>query len=402
MLELNKFKVFIDENQKAKCIDMLRHREAYKNNMRLLSRTKPLSYEYFEITNNKDIFKIQNISVILHNNLDCAPLKGFGIVYDKKINVIEYLENDLRYSRHKSLSSNLNLIFKNKMLINTPYEWLTSLGYIRNVTNYFITTDTMSGILNNSIRNYKDLFRTLIKKYNLGKFSHKAFNDLVVTKNNNFLRTLTFLKASNNPSRDYPIIIDLIKNDKVYTNLRDLVNFVETTGEKINFTWSENRVREEHDRQSDIVTEFKLLATKLDVIEYKNEIPYHPYITLLKTTHDYFSEGSKMGHCVFSGSYFQNAKDKQIIILSYNKHGERGTLEYDLKNNSIVQFRGRFNAVVENDITIDMNKYLNSKEFLKWVNIELGKIPIEHANMDDVKYENDDEVLNEFLMKLNS
>jgi len=74
----------------------------------------------------------------------------------------------------------------------------------------------------------------------------------------------------------------------------------------------------------------------------KGNINITPLITIVQ----YLIEGEEMHHCVYTNRYYQR-RNSLILSAKDNDDNRIATIEYDMKNKSILQIRGKHNSKVE-------------------------------------------------------
>lgn len=111
-----------------------------------------------------------------------------------------------------------------------------------------------------------------------------------------------------------------------YVERRDTLNMFYKLGRRVNIKWSEKRWKLEHDNVSKEIMAIKALTIKKESLGYDNP-PIHNELKLLENSMEFFEEGEKMGHCVWSSDYFHKAKVRGCYIFKYVNGEVRGTVE---------------------------------------------------------------------------
>ena len=96
------------------------------------------------------------------------------------------------------------------------------------------------------------------------------------------------------------------------TLLSDLLNCAVQLNEVVDFSWSDNRIQEEHTRQNRLLIEREIIS-KSDSNIFE-EFPTPSNIKLLNTERDIFFEGKNMHHCLYS-CYYKKIKNKEYIAF---------------------------------------------------------------------------------------
>ena len=161
----------------------------------------------------------------------------------------------------------------------------------------------------------------LTKGYKIKNFNWKLFRDYILTHNDYGIPYYSFsiesLKAFTKDVKDsIRSILAYSKNLSKLQLLKDLLDNAITLGECVDFTWSDKRIHQEHQRQIEILSGLEL-GVKAEVPIYNNIIDESTpdyKIHQLNTEKEIFKEGSTMHHCLYT-NYYNKIKDKRMIAF---------------------------------------------------------------------------------------
>jgi hypothetical protein len=148
---------------------------------------------------------------------------------------------------------------------------------------------------------------------------------------------------------------------------QDTLRMAETLDRQVNCSWSDSRLKEEHDKWSDEITEIIYNEANRDLKIKKVFTEFRDFsnLNMLTTTKEMYLEGKKQSHCV--GTYVQKVDNGRCAIFTYNKY----TIEVGIKVNNqlyVVQCRGFRNKNADeesmshiNDLISQFNKIIQAK-----------------------------------------
>lgn len=260
-------------------------------------------------------------------------------------------------------------------------DWFMLSKDYRTIQFFFKLKSVRKAIFLDKITNTDQLIKTYLSSQGLSKLPRKPFLDGSIDITH--LHTVcSCIRKSSNKERDLPYFYGDYNFNHI---LPDLINLSGILGEKINYTWSEKRMVEEHNRMSKEVKKLKMMLLDKKEINYLHPFPENKYFTLLTNVHEFLEEGDDIKHCVFSSNYFERAFNKSIIILSYKDGDERGTAEIMFNKTShkekeyfeitpyIAQFRGKYNAPISDKANDILKSFIKEDErFVEWVQKEFA------------------------------
>lgn len=208
-------------------------------------------------------------------------------------------------------------------------------------------------------------FETLwkAKLYNLSQLSESQirenWNELKICIRNKYDIISTYRGAGN--WVDY---IDLLKffnkdtRNAFYVCPKDLNKAHDKYVEMKNAYNSKKRFETLKDEIELASKEYKKSKSKYLNIAFRND---KIQVKVLKDVAEFYDEGEKMHHCVFTNNYY-NKKDSIILSARNNNNQRIATIEWDTKRKDILQIRGKCNKTPEelNEIKnlIEQNKKL--------------------------------------------
>jgi len=296
------------------------------------------------------------------------PMKKAGFTIDEKNKLSVWFGKSVFELPHISF-------FYNYM----NYNWLD-----KNVYPY-ITKSVLEKMLKHKITNNLDLIASYLKSMRISA-SPKKFLEVITKIGQNKQNLLRLLSVAKNNDHLLDLFIDNSKNtpgDSVLAtyDLEDLIKQAFILGRKIDFTWSQNRIKEEHKMWTR-----EIMAVELNYLEDK-DIPLknfwsafqHPGYTLLTTQKEVFIEGTTMDHCLYT-NYEREISSGQYLAYSVEHNGEKATLGLSIKRHpnldkrlvaKINQSTGKRNQSISAELRI------KNQEFVSALNNHLMKNPVE-------------------------
>lgn len=230
--------------------------------------------------------------------------------------------------------------------------------------------------------------KQLITKY----LSERGFKNIPVKpligenmRNLNWILFLARLGMSSNPARDCMKVASLCGEDNghyISHQLKDTLDLAKMLGKKVNFQWSDKKMKQVHDDLSYEVNKVKLDNLKEQSLDYPDYVVTESKdktIKLLTNKSEFFLEGDELRHCVFSANYFSNAMNRNCFIFSIDRE-ERATAEvvvpyYHTPNDDfklrVQQIRGKYNGAISDKVKEDFERILK-EEFEPSLKVLLG------------------------------
>jgi len=264
---------------------------------------------------------VYELSPFVSYNSEFISSKIIGYISFKNESKKLYFSNAYRVIEHalksKPLLKRLNLDWSKGHLLFERKN--------KNVIQNFIL-----GKISSKKEYLKLTYKGLVPKSN--KIPYKLIN----TSKLNYYELKPYIKVAEN-------VENLFKNIKkldldFISDLRSQAFWLQ---KKINFNWSEKRMKQVHSEWSKIISEIKVKDMEEKRVSYSSmiEISFGKIITSNK---DLYIEGSEMDHCVFSNGYWTRVENKTGLIISYSNKGKRGTVLIEKRKNKphINQFYG--------------------------------------------------------------
>jgi len=225
------------------------------------------------------------------------------------------------------------------VLTYTKNEWVLDSGVkaLNAIDPRFVLNNAMfKRVLRKKITNPEDLVRNWLKENPYVKYagiSHRAKSVIKILNNKKLNHgawdmALRLIKISTN--KDY--ILDMVLQNQFnatkfpilgFGHQQDLERQLVVTGEKIDATWSVNRLDALHTRLSTIIRNVELIGMVNQTYGYNMEgLPLLRGMKLITTTHDIFMEGKVMEHCI--GSYKHEALTRRQFHFHCELRGGSG------------------------------------------------------------------------------
>ncbi len=198
-----------------------------------------------------------------------------------------------------------------------------------NLRRYLFKECVIADILRKKVYNEETLCKCVLSKiYHLKGFDWKLFFHY-----NNCINYLSIpdLQAF---TKDLAKSISVLVHEGEYYNpaYRDLLDCAVQLNEIVDFTWSQKRIKEEHQRQINELNRKE--------IEAKEQVPVfdvcldEPHIHMLNTEKEVFLEGTNMHHCLYK-CYWNRIKSKDYIAFHMSVPQDC-TFSFKVLNNKVV------------------------------------------------------------------
>lgn len=169
--------------------------------------------------------------------------------------------------------------------------------------------------------------------------------------------------------------------DDIHGHFQDTLRMAETLDRQVNCSWSNSRLKQEHDKWSNEITEIIYKEADRDLKIHKIFSQFRDFsnLNMLRTTKEMFLEGKKQSHCV--GTYINKVDIGGCAIFTYDKF----TIEVGKKMNNqlyIVQCRGFKNKDADEQTISYVNKFISEfnkitlSKRVKNIGINTKNIPI--------------------------
>jgi hypothetical protein len=238
------------------------------------------------------------------------------------------------------------------------FNWLHT-GMLQFMTKT-IVEKMISGKLTNNLDVAKEYIKLMRLKCSPALFVKLFAADTAVLSKIDFLRQASVSKDINH------LIEYLVDTDnKSYERIgliNDMIKEAQILERKIDFTWSVNRLKQEHKQWTEEIMKLEIDALDDTVVPYiENFDRYTPLgFKLLKTQKEVFYEGKNMKHCIYT-AYWNNIKNNTYLAYHINLNGEEATLGVNIYNDRIVfnQCYGRYNGSVSTTMSILVKEFFD-------------------------------------------
>jgi hypothetical protein len=229
-------------------------------------------------------------------------------------------------------------VWYGKNIFETPGIWAVFTHLNMNWLNHkliaYVTKSIAEKILNGKLTNNLDVVKAYIKTMRLN-CSPKLLLNVIEDGSSNKPHLLQMMSVA----KDQNHFLEKVLNTQDTTTnyiIIDLVKQAHILGKTIDFTWSERRMKEEHQEWTKEIMEEEIkdmedvTATSiLPFLEFK-----YPGVKLLTTKKEIFTEGKEMSHCVYT-NYWASVNAGNYLVYQIDFCGERATLGINMYDGNI-------------------------------------------------------------------
>jgi hypothetical protein len=227
----------------------------------------------------------------------------------------------------------------------------------------FVTKGIFEKMVTGKITNNIDVCKAYIKAMRLNcspsLFLQLFTSDYTISKTD-FLRQASVAKDVNH-FIEYTMSVSKENSRDKYHILSDMIKEAQILEKKIDFTWSLNRVKEEHKKWTEEIMQVEIDGLDDQVIpnveRFDRYTPKH--FKLLKTQKEVFYEGKIMKHCVYT-SYWNSIKNNNYLAYHIEFNGEEATLGVYIDNDCIRynQCFSRYNGAISHTMHTLVNQFV--------------------------------------------
>ena len=209
-----------------------------------------------------------------------------------------------------------------KLFEHLNMNWLSS-----KLINY-ITKGIAEKILNGKITNNTGVVKAYIKAMRLD-CSPSLLLTVIETDIYNKPHLLQMMLVAKDQNHFLTKCLDKCKEEYPTESylLTDLIKQAYILEKKIDYNWSENRIREEHSKWTKEIMEIEVKDMQ-DVVS-EAALRFSGFksdgFKLLTTKKEVYAEGKEMGHCVYT-NYWSSVLNGHYLIYQVEWFGERATL----------------------------------------------------------------------------
>jgi hypothetical protein len=242
-------------------------------------------------------------------------------------------------------------IWFGKSIFELPYVSSVFAHLNCNWLNYklmpYITKTVAEKILSKKITNNIDLLKEYLKLMRINA-SPKMLYCLINRKDINKMALLRNFSVA----KDVNHAIEYLQGDDHHAI--DMIDQAFILQRKIDFSWSPNRMREEHSKWTKEIMEAEI--NEMDDKEIEGLEKYETFtptgFKLLKTQKEVFQEGKIMSHCIYT-SYWSRIKNGNYLAYHISINGEEATLGLNINSDGSLQFsqcHSKYNGSVSENI----------------------------------------------------
>jgi hypothetical protein len=248
--------------------------------------------------------------------------------------------------------------FINEVFKYFNFNWLEVKLYS------FITKGIFEKMIAGKITNNTDVCKAYIKAMRLNcspsLFLQLFTSDYTISKAD-FLRQCSVAKDVNH-FIEYTMSTGKENSRDKYHILSDMIKEAQILEKKIDFTWSLNRLKEEHKSWTEQIMQVEIDALDDEVIPNVERFDrYTPAnFKLLKTQKEVFYEGKMMKHCVYT-AYWNNIKNNKYLAYHIELNAEEATLGVYIDSDCIRynQCYSRYNGSISSKMTVLVNQFID-------------------------------------------
>jgi len=280
-------------------------------------------------------------------------------------------------------------IWYNKSIFQIPYInevfKYFNFNWLSPYLGLFITKGIFEKMVAGKITNNLDVSKAYLKAMRINA-SPSLFLKLFLTSTvskQDFLRQASVAKDVNH-------LIEYLLSPREYPKgniIDDMIREAQILERKIDFTWSVNRLKEEHKAWTQEIMQVEIDGLDDKVISSVERFAkYTPEgFKLLRTQKEIFYEGKTMRHCLYT-AYWSSIKQNNYIAYHVTLGDEDATLGIHVDKDGITynQCYGRYNQPTSNELLILVKEFVdNLNEQVK--RDQLLKIPVEEYTSTDTK-----------------
>jgi len=304
------------EEMKAMSID-------YQRYLKYSNKLNPFTVFNQKETDTHVYWSISEAIPMFNNKLFLRFKKRHGATYDKQKKTIKFW-----FGGTPGSSSNM----LKQIMTHFQLEWFINLRHMDSIAN-LISTSIFQRCIRGVITNPRQLAKAIIaSKTNLKNsglspeslFKLFNINNYYVSSLDQILYHIVSFKQPN-MYIDYLLTRDTFDNPYL-----DMISQARILDKKIDMTWSEKRLKEEHNIWTREIMALEILSVEQHDYKYP-ETSMPEGLEFIKTNHELFEEGTIMKHCIYT-NYAQRIKQKTYFGLRYERDGVRATVGIDMIN----------------------------------------------------------------------
>jgi hypothetical protein len=289
----------------------------YQRYMKYSNSLNPFMVFNKKETDTHIYWSISEAMPMFNNKLFLRFKKKHGATYDKQKRTIKFW-----FGHNPGTSGNL----LKHIIAHFELDWFSNL-YQKEAVSRIMSTSILQRCVRGTISNPRQLAKAIISsKTNLRNSGLSPEALFKLFNLNSFYipsidQILYYVPSIKQPD----LYIDyLVAKDNYQDMYADIMSQARILGKKIDMTWSEKRLKEEHNIWTREIMALSILSVEEHDYEY-TETAMPEGLEFIKTNYELFEEGTVMKHCIYT-NYAARIKQKVYFGLRYERDGVRATV----------------------------------------------------------------------------
>jgi hypothetical protein len=227
----------------------------------------------------------------------------------------------------------------------------------------YLTKGLFEKMLRGDITNPMDYCKAYLKAVRMKTVSPKLFYDAIRSEHINKFDLFTAIEVAKDPNHYLEKInTKYAEANYVFNTLsQDLVKQAIILGKKIDFLWSEKRMKVEHDAWTKEIMDMEGESIDDTPLSNIKKFELLDGMTLLDSQKKVWSEGKMMNHCVYT-NYWNNIQSGTYNAYHIEMNDETATLGVNIFNGSEVHFNqmyGHHNSAVSDSLKEKIKNWIS-------------------------------------------
>lgn len=260
-------------------------------------------------------------------------------------------------------------IWFNKNIFQIPYVQMVfthfNFNWLSEKLHPFVTKGIFEKMIAGKITNNTDVCKAYIKVMRINcspaLFLQLFTSSNILTSKQDFLRQASVAKDVNHLI-SYLMDVSEEATRHKYHILSDMVKEAQILEKKIDYTWSLNRLKEEHKAWTEQIMQVEIDALDDKVISKIEKFErYTPSeFKLLKTQKEVFAEGKLMKHCVYT-AYWNSIKQGNYLAYHITFGDEEATLGINIYDDKLIynQCYSRYNGSISTNLELKVRDFVD-------------------------------------------
>lgn len=248
------------------------------------------------------------------------------------------------------------------------YEVLVKLGYnwIPIKLMAFCNKTIIEKIFNNKVTNPRDYCKAYLKIARIQASPAKFLAAIESGMLNHKAQLYSIADVAKNMDHYFDYIMG--DNKRSFLYMPDFERQARMLDKKIDYTWSEKRMQEEHNNWTEEIMEQEVKS----IVDYQMTYPDELYkfapagFTLLDTLKKVFFEGREMHHCVYT-NYWDKVRAEKYLVYHIDNGVEVATLGIEISY-GIFQYNqctSKYNKLISSELLEQCQSFVRSLNNLK-------------------------------------